>query len=343
MRGFPIVGDFDGDGLDDLATWNPGNQGLQTQGRFEFDLANNGLSGDVEQVIEFDLSGVFERPVAADMNGDGIDDIGLFVSRREGVTPEESGEWFFLISDDPTSTPGEVTALDHRFTPVPFGTDIFAQYGDEQALPVVGNFDPPVGIVTMLTNTNIVNHFDVNYDFVVSPLDALLVINALGSSDRVSEPTTETYYLDVNADGYVSPLDALLVISHLDDMIRTAANTEENVRAPKAALAVHVLVTSATVASTTAQPTTIESPLADAVHESLHTPGFYVHGGRAAELQRDSTVFASADHDRFVRTNLGTAREGNARSALEDDLLLGIDERLLDLLAMDRLTESILK
>ncbi len=143
LRGLPVVGDFDGDGLDDLGAWTPGNEGLQIKGRFSFDLAFNGLTGDAEQVIEFDLAGVFEQPVAADMNEDGIDDLGLFVTRREGVTPEESAEWFFLISDDPTPTPGQVTALDHPFTPIPFGTDFFAQFGDEQALPVVGNFDPP--------------------------------------------------------------------------------------------------------------------------------------------------------------------------------------------------------
>ena len=29
------------------------------------------------------------------------------------------------------------------FTPIPFGNDIYAQYGNSFALPVVGNFDPP--------------------------------------------------------------------------------------------------------------------------------------------------------------------------------------------------------
>ena len=189
----------------------------------------------------------------------------------------------------------------------------------------------------MLTNTNVGNHLDVNHDFAVSPLDALLVINALeiSGTEPVSEPATETYYLDVNADSYVSPLDALMVINRLDDMIRTAANTEETVRAPKAALADRVLFTSATVANTTVQPTTIAPTLADALRVNLH-----VHDGSAAELQRDSTVFASGDHDRFVRTNLGTARETELRSALEDNSLLGIGEELLDLLAIDRLPQK---
>ena len=40
------------------------------------------------------------------------------------------------------SEPFEKT-LDSRKNPVPFGPDIYAQFGDEFALPVVGNFDPP--------------------------------------------------------------------------------------------------------------------------------------------------------------------------------------------------------
>ena len=53
--------------------------------------------------------------------------------------------------DDP-STPGDerirvtgqVNTLNHPFSPVPFGADLFAEFGDEMAMPIVGNFDPPV-------------------------------------------------------------------------------------------------------------------------------------------------------------------------------------------------------
>jgi hypothetical protein len=33
---------------------------------FEFDLANNGLTGNIERTIQFDLPGVFQFAVAAD-------------------------------------------------------------------------------------------------------------------------------------------------------------------------------------------------------------------------------------------------------------------------------------
>src|SRR5262249_28800296 len=43
MQGLPIVGDFDGDGKDDLATYK--------DGVFSFDLAANGLTGNAEATI----------------------------------------------------------------------------------------------------------------------------------------------------------------------------------------------------------------------------------------------------------------------------------------------------
>lgn len=73
---------------------------------------------------------------------------------------------------------------------------------------------------------------DVNGDSRVSPVDALVVINALLAKDAQAEASFDgppsaspavagasgrTYYIDVNADGRVSPLDALLVINYLID------------------------------------------------------------------------------------------------------------------------------
>jgi hypothetical protein len=137
LRGAPIAGDFDGDGLTDLATWRVD--------RFSFDLAFNGF-GQLDATIDFGFPGVAEQPVAADMDKDGITDVGLYVPRRAGTTPEESGEWYFLQSNDFAGTAritGTVNTLNHPFSPTPLGQDLFAEFGDEFALPVVGNFDPP--------------------------------------------------------------------------------------------------------------------------------------------------------------------------------------------------------
>jgi len=143
LRGYPIVGDFDGDGFDDLATF--------LDGVFYFDLAADGLGGAIDAEIPFSFlafSGVRERPVAADMNQDDIDDLGLWVPDRSGATPEEGAEWYFLISNASLQEDGSVAPLDHSFEPVPFGDDLFAQYGDDYAAPIVGNFDPPVTATT---------------------------------------------------------------------------------------------------------------------------------------------------------------------------------------------------
>jgi hypothetical protein len=63
------------------------------------------------------------------------------------------------------------------------------------------------------------NRYDVNGDSLVTPLDALLIVNYLDASPASKNlpPRTDTSqpYLDVNADGHGTALDALLVINHL--------------------------------------------------------------------------------------------------------------------------------
>jgi hypothetical protein len=75
--------------------------------------------------------------------------------------------------------------------------------------------------VNTLSWTNPADALDVTNDGVVSPIDALLVINELNSNGaRPLAPRTpqdqSLPYLDVNADGFVSPVDALLVLNQLN-------------------------------------------------------------------------------------------------------------------------------
>lgn len=224
MRGYPIVGDFDGDGFDDLATL--------TDDRFQVDLANGvlrGWDGVADHTFTYGYIGVRARPVAADMDQDGFDDFGVWDPDRSGTLPREAGEWNFLVSNgasvldrievDPITGGHRVT-----FTPVPFGPDMYAKFGDDYALPVVGNFDPPVtggGSISKPggnLHTNLHLPLDVNDDGFVTPLDALLVINRLNQDGggRLSGLATSQPYLDVNMDGFLSPIDPLIVINYLN-------------------------------------------------------------------------------------------------------------------------------
>jgi hypothetical protein len=136
LLGTPIVGDFDGNGTDDFAVFN------NNVFSFGFNLSPNSST----QIV-WGFPGVLDKPVAADMDQDGIDDIGLWVPRNSAATPALKSEWYFLISNDPTGAlrvANTVNRLNHPFTPVPFGADRYAEFGDDFAMPIIGNFDPPV-------------------------------------------------------------------------------------------------------------------------------------------------------------------------------------------------------
>lgn len=158
LLGHPIVGDFDRDGFDDFGVFN--------NNTWRFDMAFDGLGvtnangfgadaggGDRDDSIIWGFPGVLDRPVAADMDRDGVDDIGLWVPRANAQNPAAAAEWYFLVSHQVNANgvptvgavqPGTVNTLDHPYEPAPFGFDLYAEFGNEQALPLVGNFDPPV-------------------------------------------------------------------------------------------------------------------------------------------------------------------------------------------------------
>ena len=156
LAGVPITGDFDGDGKVDLAVHNA------QLNLFSFDLTskNDGtfgvLDGNADYTISFDNSavpgsqtnlfpGVLERPFAGDFNLDGITDIGLMVPNRDGASPSTStAEFYIFQSIAAAAVPGTAAALNHQFSPKPLGVDLYAQFGSNVSVPLVGNFDPPV-------------------------------------------------------------------------------------------------------------------------------------------------------------------------------------------------------
>ncbi|WP_167546928.1 M60 family metallopeptidase [Stieleria maiorica] len=91
----------------------------------------------------------------------------------------------------------------------------------------------PSGRITLRNDTpwtNPVLAFDVNRDGVVTPIDALGVINFIAShpdTTQLSPPTTLRgfAYVDVSADQTATPLDALRVINHI---ARTSTTTQQS-------------------------------------------------------------------------------------------------------------------
>jgi hypothetical protein len=270
VRGLPIVGDFDGDGLDDLATYS------ESGDQFQFDLAVNGFGG-IDTRFGFGFPGIREYPIAADMNHDGFDDVGLFAPDRGGSVPAESGEFYFLVSGDASLLDRITTNLQGQpvidFTPEPFGNDLLALFGDQFAVPVVGNFDPPVAgqsaaVAEPALFQNTMNPLDVDADGEVAPIDALQVINDLNAHG--ARPLVASWfdapssYLDVNGDHEVSPLDALLVINELN---RAAASSSavQAVTAP----ATEQLTGSVIASVPTARARLTETATAQATAETL--------------------------------------------------------------------------
>lgn len=71
--------------------------------------------------------------------------------------------------------------------------------------------------------------YDVNGDDQVTPLDALLILNAIsqnGAAGPISDFQPPGRYWDVNGDGMITPLDALLILNYLNVQGRPTAVSE---------------------------------------------------------------------------------------------------------------------
>jgi hypothetical protein len=251
MFGYPIVGDFDGDGVDDLGAWS--------QDYFRLDLStmltggvvpnsfHPNINGVTDVTFRFGFIGDRERPVAADFDGDGIDDLGLWVPDRSGAAAEEQAEWYVLVSHDrgiqtriqETFEEGRQPENIVDFVPQPFGYDIFARMGDEYALPVVGNYDPPVSGAAPpqyqnVSYTNPLDPLDVNGDGALTPQDLLIVINAVNTNGVGalftfrSEVPLISPFIDPTGDLVLSASDALIIVNALNDQAGLAVGEGES-------------------------------------------------------------------------------------------------------------------
>ncbi len=235
LLGHPIVGDFDGNGEDDLAVFN--------NNTFRFDMNTAGFDGFSDRTMVWGFPGVLDRPVATDMNQDGIDDIGLWVPRNSAQSNRPIAEWYFLISDAALQANGTINAINHPFTPVPFGDDLYAEFGDELALPIVGNFDPPVAAGS-LTNQNVEESGDFDEDGDVDGSDFLAWQRGYGTISQSSMNDG-----DGNSDGNVDSQDLELWTSAVQASVAASPDFNHDGSVDGADLAVWETTLAAVTAS----------------------------------------------------------------------------------------------
>jgi len=237
---------------------------------------------------------------------------------------------------------GNVHFLDHPFTPVPFGKDLYASFGDEFAVPVIGNFDPPVdgGSGTPTGATNPDNRFDVNADGNVNAQDALILINDINTNGihAITAGTATPPFLDVTQDNQVSAADVLAVINFVNGNVASAAAGEGEGEAYVAdltasvaptltpAVAVADSATSVQYAGLLAEPAS--APAAGTVQSAAARVDQYF--ANDAEQADDLSVYAGELADAVLA---GAAQTRDAAdTAAQDDLLadLAADEGRTD-------------
>jgi hypothetical protein len=183
------------------------------------------------------------------------------------ISGANAGDFTVLSQPAATIAPGATTTFQIMFHPSAVGlrqATVSIASDDASESPydfaIQGTGASPAGVTAPLNQVaaNPLSPLDVNVDRLVSPLDLLIVFNALRHADApataavtpLAAELTATpnatlveqkqYFVDVNGDGIVSPLDALLVINHLlgqSSVTPSAALVDEVTVAPLAAVA----------------------------------------------------------------------------------------------------------
>ncbi len=162
----------------------------------------------------------------------------------EWVPGAEVGE--VIIDGLPLSNSYLASVDDSRFEIVggllKLREDVYLTFSTQQEAQIVisvrdsGQLFQPVSetfVVIVLENQNPFHNsdspFDVNGDGLVTPLDALLILNALSKNGGGGPITTFSppgRYWDVNGDGLITPLDALLILNFINHQNRNPALSE---------------------------------------------------------------------------------------------------------------------
>ncbi len=128
QSGLPVVGDFDGDGMTDIASWQTVNQVGVQSGMLTISYASSGFSQIFQQPISLSFPGARARPVAVNIDGDNIDDLGLWLPDSGVPSTTKPADWYFLPS-------GGIPLSQHTtYNPIHYA------FGSSVGLPLTGTF-----------------------------------------------------------------------------------------------------------------------------------------------------------------------------------------------------------
>jgi hypothetical protein len=203
-----------------LDATNP--RGFDIQFLGDYDLLRRGAANSPAPGIINEVGALFDLPIFGEGGGTPLPpgpvaDVFLIRMRATGTGTLQ-------IKPDPAESPATGILL-FVPSPDPVNPQVPLALTDEQvflrqdSVQIVGAGEGEF--------TNLRNPLDVSNDGLVSPLDALIVINDMNAngprslsqfSFATSGLLPPEHFLDVNADSRVSPLDALIVINHLNAM-----------------------------------------------------------------------------------------------------------------------------
>ena len=119
------------------------------------------------------------------------------VPNRDGASPSVStAEYYIFQSIASAAAPGTAAALNHQFSPSPLGVDLFAQFGTNVSVPLVGNFDPPVSPVGGLGDED--DHGEIvtmgNEETNAKPRVTITALDALAAETGANAPTNSATF-----------------------------------------------------------------------------------------------------------------------------------------------------
>ncbi|WP_197452220.1 FG-GAP-like repeat-containing protein [Rosistilla carotiformis] len=223
------VSTLDNNGFDDLAV----SGGSQVH--IFYNVGNTATPDVASEVIDFDyrLGGIQAADIDRDEDQDllvansGGGAVSLLTNLGSGFVHGQTIPVPSIVSQG-GALPKNLTVVDldldgiQDFAASQVVNGISIHYG--RAVSGYGGFGVAMPVVAEFQNA--ADRFDVNDDGLVSPIDALRILNSLAKQQTAGEAATaaaQANYVDVNGDGQITPIDALMVLNEIQRRKSTTA------------------------------------------------------------------------------------------------------------------------